>query len=469
MKRALAVLVMVGLIFGRGSGASTRVSGAPDPVDAQQLQTYLDRSYQGLFDLAPTLRIEQAELRRLDALLDKAEEICVSRLKRKEKEVAKQLKDADSRLRRDTGTLSPPERQARHCEVGNLRAEREHLTMLAKHAVPVAYGNRHAKLKLLTEWPKDLADIKRSIADGSAHAREHGDVADIGVREVGPGQEKDVEVGREAVLEMRQANVMPPPVDSELIQNYVRALGERIAEHSDLRVPIEIEVLDSPEVNAFALPGGFLFVHLGLLESVEDESQLAGVISHEIAHAAARHGNRTMTRAGLSSMLFQAAQIGTAVLTGGISSIGAYYAYQYAFSGLGLLMSLDLLGVSRDFELEADQLGVQYAWSAGYDPTGFVRFFDKMATTEGHATGSSWFRTHPPFYERMLKSQREIMYLPPKADLTVTGPAFDGMKVELAQFVRNHQSGPKRPAGGCVAPKKLDYDRAQPIELLCTQ
>ncbi|MBI4266696.1 MAG: M48 family metallopeptidase, partial [Acidobacteria bacterium] len=222
-----------------------------------------------------------------------------------------------------------------------------------------------------------------------------------------------------------------------------------------------------PEVNAFALPGGFLFVHRGLLERADDEAQLAGVLSHEMAHAAARHGDRMMHRAAWTSALFQAAQIGTAVLTGGISSLGAYYAYQYAFTGLGLLMSLDLLGVSRDFELEADQLGVQYAWNAGYDPSGFVRFFDKMATTEGHVTGSSWFRTHPPFYERMVKSQREVMYLPSKDDLVVTSPEFHRMKAELAQVVAANPPGQRTAAARCGTAEKLDDDPAQAIELLC--
>jgi hypothetical protein len=460
-------LLSVALIVSAGNWAAPHVLGAPDPISAEQLQGYLNKSYQELFDLAPTLRIEASEFTRLGALLAKAEQICVGRFKKQEKQAAKQLKDAEKRLRNETGELTPPERDARHCEIEHLRTQREQMRMLAKHAVPLAYSNREAKLRLLQQWPRDLAEIERSIADGSAHTREHGDVADIGIREVGRGQEKDVEVGREAVREMRQANVMPPPVDNELIQSYVRTLGERIAARSDLRVPIQIEVLDSPEVNAFALPGGFLFVHRGLLERADDESQLAGVLSHEMAHAAARHGDRMMHRAALSSFLFQAAQIGTSVLTGGISSIGAYYAYQYGFTGLGLLMSLDLLGVSRDFELEADQLGVQYAWNAGYDPSGFVRFFDKMATTEGHVTGSSWFRTHPPFYERMLKSQREIRYLPPKDDLVVTSPEFHEMKAELAQVIAANRPSPRTPAGRCTTPEKLEYDPAQPIALLC--
>lgn len=117
--------------------------------------------------------------------------------------------------------------------------------------------------------------------------------------------------------------------------------------------------------------------------------------------------------------------------------------------------------------LEADQLGVQYAWNAGYDPSGFIRFFDKMATTEGHVSGSSWFRTHPPFYERMLKSQREIRYLPAKDALVVTSPEFHRMKEELVQVIEARRPSPKTPAGRCDAPAKREHDPAPPIEPLC--
>src|SRR5262250_1022216 len=210
---------------------------------------------------------------------------------------------------------------------------------------------------------------------------------------------------------MKRTGLMPPAVEDKAIQQYVNSVAQRIAQKPDLKVPLHVSVLQSREINAFALPGGYLFIERGLLEAADDESELAGVIAHEIAHDAARHGHKLMNRAAVAGIFYQAAQIAAMVLTGGIASIGMYYALQYGLYGLGLVLNLKLLGVSRDYELEADQLGVQYAWNAEYDPSGFIRFFDKMATREGYINGVSWFRTHPPFYERMVQTEREVMFL----------------------------------------------------------
>jgi len=152
-----------------------------------------------------------------------------------------------------------------------------------------------------------------------------------------------------------------------------------------------------------------------------------------------------------------------------------YYALQYGFYGLGLVLDLKLLGVSRYYELEADQLGVQYAWNAGYDPSGFIRFFDKMATKQGYVNSVSWFRTHPPFYQRMVQTEREIMYLEQKPHAIVQTSAFDQMTKELAPIAaRAEQEEVGKPSllitreEGCTPPKKLEYRAGQPIEELCS-
>jgi predicted Zn-dependent protease len=246
------------------------------------------------------------------------------------------------------------------------------------------------------------------------------------------------------------------------------------AAHSDLRIPVKVTALNAKEVNAFALPGAFLFVQRGLLEETEDEAQLAGVIAHEIAHAAARHGHQLMQKQTIASIVYQAAQIAAVIATGGVAGIGTYYALRYGFMGLGLLLSLDLLGVSREFEIEADTLGIQYAWNSGYDPTGFVRFFDKMATTEGYVNGTSWFRTHPPFYNRMVNAEEEMMYLPDKSNLTTNTPEFERMKEELKKVTANAEEEEKgrpslkAPEPGCPAPDKVEYQPDEPIETLCS-
>ncbi len=137
-------------------------------------------------------------------------------------------------------------------------------------------------------------------------------------------------------------------------------------------------------------------------------------------------------------------------------------------------MALKLLGVSRAYDLEADQLGVQYAWNAGYDPSGFIRFFDKIAMKKGYINGVSWFRTHPPFYQRMVDTQREILFLPQKQDLVMQSSDFEKMKQALAPVAKEAE---KKELGqptlfsreeGCEAPKKLEYEPGQPIEKLCS-
>jgi predicted Zn-dependent protease len=267
---------------------------------------------------------------------------------------------------------------------------------------------------------------------------------------------------------------MPKEVEDETVVSYVRHVAQKIAVNSDLQVPLHVTVLNSKEINAFAFPGGFAFVERGLLEAVDDESQLAGVISHEMSHVVARHGHKLMTKATIASIIYQAAQIAAVVLTGGVAGIGTYYAIQYGFYGLGLTLNLTLLGVSRDFEQQADQLGIQYAWKAGYDTSGFIRFFDKMATKEGYVNGVSWFRSHPPFYQRMVASEREIMYLPKQATGIVNTTEFAAIKQALTKIsVKAEEDSKQRPSlvapeQSCPAPSKLLYEADKPIETICT-
>ncbi len=179
-----------------------------------------------------------------------------------------------------------------------------------------------------------------------------------------------------------------------------------------------------------------------------------------------------MKRATIASIIYQAAQIAAIMLTGGVASIGTYYALQYGFYGLVLVLDLRLLGISREYELEADQLGIQYTWNAGYDPSGFIRFFDKMASKEGYVRGIGWFRTHPPFYQRMVDAEREILFLPKKPNAVVQTSAFEQMKKALAPIVQHsEQEAKERPSliatePNCPAPQKL-YQEGENIEQLC--
>ena len=207
-----------------------------------------------------------------------------------------------------------------------------------------------------------------------------------------------------------------------------------------------------------------------------DEASALDIPESEIAHVTARHGQRLMRRATIASIAYEVARIGALIATGGAIGLAGYYALEYGFYGLGLALSLDLLGVSREFELEADQLGVQYAWNAGYDPAGFIRFFDRMARREGYVRGASWFRTHPPFYQRMVESRREIEFLPAKAEAIVQTPEFEDLcrhleacKVEAEQVEKRKDRptlyGATRE--DCPPANIIDFKAGDPIDHIC--
>ena len=439
------------------------------------LREYLQKSYLGLFELAPTLEYTQAEIDSQREALKKGKDLCVDRFENHMKRYGKQIDAVRKDLKNNTATLTEVQRKEIHCNIQNLDLLKSEAEVLANQAIPTAYDNLKAKLDLIQQWPLHYKQIQNEIASGSYHTRRWGDVKDIGFRQIEPNQEDDIRRGAQAVREMKRLGLMPPPVEDKAIQEYVRSVAERVARNSDLKVPLHIEVLQSREINAFALPGGYLFIERGLLEAVDDESQLAGVIAHEIAHDTARHSYKMVKRATIASLFYQAAQIAAVVLTGGVAGIGIYYALQYGFYGLGLVLDLKLLGVSRDYELQADQLGVQYAWKAGYDPTGFIRFFDKMATKKGYVNSVSWFRTHPPFYQRMVQAQREIMFLERKPNVIMQTSAFEQMKRDLGPVAAKAE---KEEIGkpsllmtkeeGCESPKTLEYKPDRRIEELCS-
>lgn len=451
---------------------------APVPLAPEVRKAFdeaLQKSYNDLFDEAPRLEFSRAQIEAMREILENRQKNCAAEFRRRAEAHARDLRREQESLRASTARIDDAERKQRHCRIQNLRALESQARVLAEHAIPVAYENRKAKLELIEKWPEELKRIREDIAAGRHVQRKWGDVKDIGFRELVPDQEKDIKVGQETVREMKMAGLMPPEVDNPEVKRYVTQLAQRIGRHSDLRVPLNVTVLNSKEINAFALPGGFLFIQRGLLEAAENEAQLAGVIAHEIAHVTGRHGHRLMKRATVSSIIYQAAQVAALILTGGAATIGTYYALQYGFYGLGLVLSLDMLGVSREMELEADQLGVQYAWNAGFDPNGFIQFFDKMATREGYVNGLSWFRTHPPFYARMVQSKREILFLPPKDGLAVNSMEFEAMKRELKKVTEQAEQEEKdrpsllAPVQGCPAPEKIEFKPGDPIEKLCPE
>lgn len=487
VRRTLAVLLslqlsVLGIVYQscaalqtlQTPGATTVPAGV-QPKDSTPLRVLLQKSYVELFDMAPTLDFSTAEIAAQRKTLGKGKDFCVARFKDHTKQYGKQIDTAQKDLKKKTAGLTEDQRNQLHCRIQNLELLRSEAQALSGHAIPTAYDNLNAKLDVIEKWPALYKQTQEEMASGTHLIRRWGDVKDIGFREIAANQQDDIKKGQQAIEEMKRSGLLPLEVENKAIQEYVNSIAQRIAQKSDLKIPLHVSVLQSREINAFALPGGYLFIERGLLEAADDESELAGVLAHEMAHDAARHANKLMKRATIAGIFYQAAQIAAMVLTGGVAGIGTYYALQYGFYGLGMVLNLNLLGVSRNYELEADQLGVQYAWNTGYDPSGFIRFFDKIATREGYVNGASWFRTHPPFYQRMVDTRREIMFLPVKPDMIVQTSAFEQMKKELAPVVAAAgKEEAQRPslkitrAEGCEPPKKLEYTPGQPIEELCS-
>jgi hypothetical protein len=435
-------------------------AGQPDP-----LPTLIAKNYLELFERASTLRISKVSLKQFREQLEAEKKREEDALKKKKDALQDQIdeqQDALKRLnrQREQSPEIEEQRQDIHCRIQSLRQELKEVELALEKGLDNTYDNKLAKVKVLEEWPQQYAEAQQMLASGKAHEREFGNFRDIGFRQKPfEGQEDDIKDGREAIEELKRQNLLPPEVEDREVVQYVRTLAGKIARHSDLQVPLNVTVLRSKEINAFALPGGFLFINSGLILKAEKESELAGVIAHEIAHSAARHGNRLMTKANIAGIVFQAAQIAALIFTGGAVGIGTYYALQYGFYGLGLVLSLTLLGVSRDYEIEADILGTQYLWHAGYNTKGFISFFDRMASAEGYITGLSWFRTHPPFYERMEKTYREIVLLPEREQGIDDTPQFQRMKKRMAELEKEME---KRDRDAPTLRRVYDCEKKRP-------
>ena len=266
------------------------------------------------------------------------------------------------------------------------------------------------------------------------HTGGEDDVDAIGNRKIGGrglgdwySLETEIRIGKQYAMQVdNSVKLITDPVVTE----YVNRIGQNLVRNSDAQVPFTIKVIDSDEVNAFALPGGFFYVNSGLILAADEEAELAGVMAHEISHVCARHQMRQMTRANW-------AQIGTLPLIFVGGGIG-YAVYEAA--GLGL--PITFMKFQRNFEAEADYLGLQYMYKTGYDPQAFISFFEKIQAREKKKPGTiaKAFASHPQTPDRIAASQKEIAtILPAKPQYIVSTSEFDEVKARLAMIDNRHK------------------------------
>lgn len=274
------------------------------------------------------------------------------------------------------------------------------------------------------------SDGVKTYHDGSIR-----DISAIGNRNVGCGEgvgnwysiEKQVQMGKQFAAQVESSVKL---INDPVITEYVNRVGQNLVRNSDAKVPFTIKVIDSDEVNAFALPGGFFYVNSGLILAADNESELAGVMAHEIAHVAACHAAREQTRGQLASL----ATIPLIFVGGGIG-YGVYNAASIA-------LPMTFLRFSRNFEAEADYLGMQYMYKSGYDPQSFIAFFEKLKAQEKKKPGflSKAFSTHPQTPDRIKMSQEEIGHLlPPRQEYIEDTSEFEDVKARLAAVENRHK------------------------------
>jgi hypothetical protein len=249
---------------------------------------------------------------------------------------------------------------------------------------------------------------------------------DIGARGLGNWYSTDSEIkmGKQYADEIEKSTKF---ITDPVIDEYINRIGQNIVKNSDCKVPFTIKVIDSDEINAMALPGGFFYVNSGLILAADEEAELAGVMAHETAHVCAHHAAREMTRANYA----QLSMVPLIMLTGySWTGYGIYEAAQLA-------IPITFLEFSREFEAQADFLGVQYMYRAGYDPQAFISFFEKIQALEKRKPGlvAKAFSDHPQTPDRILHTQEEIArFLPAKSDYLVTTSEFEDVKARLARI-----------------------------------
>ena len=291
-----------------------------------------------------------------------------------------------------------------------------------------------------TKAEKQKAEQDKKAAEQAKKAQEqadkkkpkNSDIDNIGNRNINKHQinfmsyESEIAMGRQLSAEVEREVKL---VDDPMVNEYVNRVGQNLVRNSDAKVPFTIKVVESDEVNAFALPGGFFYVNSGLILAADDEAELAGVMAHEIAHVTARHGAEQNSK----GQLINFATI-PLIFLGGPAGYGLRQASSF-------MIPVTFLSFSRGAEAEADYLGLQYLYKTGYDPTAAVSFFEKLQAKETAKPGTmnKLFSTHPPTGDRIEAEKKHIEeILPDKDQYVVTTSEFNKVKMHLAE-VENHR------------------------------
>jgi hypothetical protein len=309
----------------------------------------------------------------------------------------------------------------------------------ARTAMTPAATEREPESAVTAAQPNSPAPVSaaRSLvpagptASSPANEPEKYNVALIGHRSVGTGLnfyslEREMAVGQDLAKQVEQSSKL---ITDQEITEYINRVGQNLVKNSDSRVPFTIKVIDSGEINAFALPGGFFYVDSGLILAADSEAELAAIMAHEIAHVAARHATRNMTKQQIWNM----ASI-PLMFVGGPAGLAIAEVASFA-------VPMSFLKFSRDSEREADMLGLQYDYAVGYDPQAFIQFFERLKAEEKqkHSKVGKLFSTHPMTADRITAAQDEIRtYFPDRDSYVVDTSEFDTMKARLSGLQGKH-------------------------------
>ena len=312
-------------------------------------------------------------------------------------------------------------------------------TNSSKPPAPATKDSKNSKKQAKAKDAKDDSTVAKTDSlpspgealDPHIKPGSEDDVNAVGTRNIGGrgagnwySIDSEIRMGKGYSMEIeKSAHMVTDPV----VVEYVNRIGQNIVKNSDCKVPFTIKVIDSDEINAMALPGGFFYVNSGLIMAADEEAELAGVMAHETAHVCAHHAAREMTRMNY-------VQIGSIPLI--IFTQGSWTGYGI-YEAAQLAVPITFLQFSRNFEAEADWLGLQYMYKAGYDPQAFIQFFEKIDALEKHKPGTlaKVFADHPQTPDRIAHSEDEIAtIMPARPDYVVSTSEFDDVKGRLARI-----------------------------------